>query len=704
MKKIAFIGLLITISFCIGCDNNNSSATSSTTYTTTVEEVTTTEAEPPVEFFYAEGLYNFKFANDTIRETFLAAAEDYLLDTMYSGIPLYAGADYYIYNHRVDLPTDKYISVLAYGDEFGSMTIDDSSVLMGDGHLGNTREYTFRSTVSAFGQTYNQWIADTSSDSIIMELYLDSLYDFVINDSENGFNLVPSMASNEPIPIESSQSEFDITVSYKWQIPIKDNLEWYFSPETNSIFLNNIDSYDTTISATDFVDTYKLAIDGSWFRAVSGGNDFLSSAHIIEGLEDYMDGSGSWEDVGLKVVDNNIEFTFITELDSWDVMYLLSSIHLTPINTDLYNFLKNDGDSETNYGDSFTNIAYSGPYYITSINEDILNLEENPMYYDKDKYSYTGFEFHLTGDYSTIKDLFDNGYLDYFKVSINDVSEYRDNYHVVEVPNGIINRLNLNATGSVAEFNKLFPDTNYTPEPILADQNFRLAMFYAIDRLALTEALGNGVPIDRLFTDTALLSIEKGINYRYTDIGMSVGSDMSPETYGYNLEKAVEYFNLALDTAMALGLYERGTVDNYTIINLDLDFVLSDGHTILANFIKDAFEDNFISNEYYIKVIVTINEMDYPNIYWDNMKIGDFDMFVGGVANSNFSITNSLNLFCSDNRSAFLMNFGYDTSIAEIEVEYIDMSGDSKAEIWSFDAIISALAGEVILENGEEIS
>ena len=708
MKKLGFISLLIALSFCFyACSSDNLTEVTSegmpTTTAVPTSEGIPTRTEETIEFTYADGFYDFSDASSDLRETFLASAENYLLENMSGGIPLFTPADYLVYNSRVILPTTDYINFLDYAHNFGSMSLDDTHVLRADGLYGNSSEYTFRTTIYPSIFTYNHWYSDTSSERDLIDLYLDSLYELNVNDTQNGYSLEPSLASNNPIAINGSTNDYGGTISTTWQIPIKSDLEWFFSPDTDQLFIDTLEASDLVINAVDFVDTYKLAIDNQWFRAISGGGDFVNSVQRIEGLQEYIDGTGTWEEVGIKVVDDNLQFTFIINQESWDVMYWLSSVHLTPINTLLYDYLENDGDSGTSYGDGYSTIAYSGPYYLTSLTEDLITLKENPSYYDDEKYSYTGFELYLTNEYSEIKTLYDDGYLDFFSVNVDDFSQYTDDNNVVVVPGNMVYRLNLNATGTETEFNELFPDSTYIPEPILANQDFRLAMFYVIDREELTETIGFGLPSDRYITEGFVVGIEEGISFRDSLIGSVVGNDMDPDLYGYNPSKALEYFELAIETLVADEAYQEGTVDNYTIINIELDFVMtSDTQRAIATFIKDAFEEIFTSSEYFIKVNVTVNETEFPNIYFENQNTGEFDMFIGGISGSLLCPTNLLDLYCSDNRSGFLLNFGYDTSLAEIEVSYTDMYGELKHEIWSFDAIASALYGEVYIQEGEE--
>ena len=93
---------------------------------------------------------------------------------------------------------------------------------------------------------------------------------------------------------------------------------------------------------------------------------------------------------------------------------------------------------------------------------------------------------------------------------------------------------------------------------------------------------------------------------------------------------------------------------------------------------------------------------DFPEIYFDYMMIGEFDLAVGGISGSTMYAGSFLDVFSSDNRSGFTLNWGIDTSIAEIEVIYYDYNNVRHREMWSYDAIASAFGGKEYIVDGED--
>ncbi len=655
---------------------------------------------------FANGFYNYKFASTELRHTFMAAAEDYLLHNSFGGIPLFDSGSYVIYSPRVTLPVSSYIPVMGYAAWYGTMTADDSTVIMDDGALGDAGFYTYRTTISTNPGTFNQWLYDTSTDSTLMGYYFDAPYVYHFNDDKTGYELVPSMADSAPVPIDGHTTDSGKVVSDTWQFSLRDDLEWFFHPDTNATFLASLTAADYVIDANDFVETYKLALEENWFRAISGGGDFVTSSQAIVGAGDFADGAGAWENVGIKVIDDlTVEFTFVDEQSEWNVTYWLGSFVMTPVNLELYDYLENDGNENTTYGISEDTTGYTGPYYVDYYESDVeLIFLENTSYHDPSEYFYDSFLFYVEDDPDVIWLDFTEGKLDVAAIPTAQYDTYKDYPGVMPVPGATIYRMMINGLGTVEAQQELFPDSTWTPEPILANQDFKNAMFFAIDREYLaTEVMKTRQPSIFLFSSAYLVDPEMGVAYRDTEAGLTVGTDLAPDTFGFNFDAAQAYYELALEALVAAGTYTAGTAANPTIITLEFNvFAGSESQAAMGDYIEQAFEAAFQSTEYYINIDLEWYPKDFPSIYYDYMMTGDFDLSIGGISGSTLDAASFLDVFCSDNRSGFTLNWGIDTSVAEIPMYYTDDQGVEHAEYWSYDGICSALNGEIFLISGEE--
>lgn len=659
-----------------------------------------------LDVVYPTGFFNYKFADTELRHTFMAAAEKYLMNNMAGGIPLFASGSFNLYSSRLQLPVDEYVAVMGFGTAFATMSADDSTVLMDDGNPGNVGEYTYRTTVGANPGTFNQWLYDTSTDSTLMGNYYDALYVYEFNAEKTGYEVNPSMAAANPVAQNATITETGKEVATTWQITLRDDLVWYFHPDTDAAFLGT--NPDTAIDANDFIDTFKLAIDEQWFRAISGGGDFLNSSTGIAGAQAYVDGTGDWEDVGLRVVDDlTLEFEFVNEQSEWNVRYFLSSFVMTPINLEMYNYFEAGlGEGEINpYGTSEVNVAYHGAYYVSYYEADkIVRMRENVNYHSPDDFFFTGYDFSVITDSTIIFNEFIAGKLEATGLPTAEVENYEDHPGLRKVPGATTYRIMINGLGTVEAQREQFPEGSWIPEPLLANVDFKMAMFHAIDRQTLAEDILKVRTTNMyLFSNAYLVDPELGVPYRQTEQGMSVGEGLSPDTYGYNFDAARALFLSAIEDLIAEGAYEPGTSDNWNTIVIELNnYSDSESWDLACAYFKTAFEEAFVDEANYINVQVDIYTKDFPAIYYDYMMIGEFDMSVGGISGSTLDAASFLDTYCSDNRGGFTLNWGIDTTQADIEVIYYDFEGNRHREMWSFDAITSVLNGEVYVVDGEE--
>ncbi|MFO7969610.1 MAG: hypothetical protein R6U15_05855, partial [Candidatus Izemoplasmatales bacterium] len=210
-----------------------------------------------------------------------------------------------------------------------------------------------------------------------------------------------------------------------------------------------------------------------------------------------------------------------------------------------------------------------------------------------------------------------------------------------------------------------------------------------------------------LFSDAYLVEPEEGVPYRQTEQGQTVGEGLAPGSNGYNKDAAVAYWELAVEE-----LYDKGDIDFGDTIDLEFNiFTGSEAQTLLGRYIETTFEETFVHEELQISVDIEVLPKDFPSIYYDYMMTGNFDLSIGGISGSTLDAASFLDIFCDDDRGGFTLNWGIDTSTAEIPVKYETYDYDDEGEItdthyhyemWSFNAITSILNGQAFIQDGEE--
>lgn len=706
------------------------------------------------EVIEASGQYNFQYAEPETRNELFADAERYLLETGYGGIPSTSNAGYVLYSDRLELPVEDPVPVLDYGTLFGSMSEDDSEVEMDDGDPGEEGEYTYRTAETSDPGQFNAWLAEDSISSDIITLFQDSLYYFDFNDDKTGYEVVPGMADGMPTPIDGEENEYGTELSDEWEVDVRDDLEWYFHEDIDT------EGYSETIDAQDFIDTFKLALEENWFRAVSGGGDFDSAPQTIENAQAFADGEADWEDVGLKAKDDNtLSFEFEDNMSEWTTIYWLSDFVHTPIHMDLYD------DVGDQYGTSEDTIASHGPFYLDYYEADkMLRFEENPNFHDPDRYEFDGYDIQIIPDDESRFQEFQSGRLDSVGVPSARYEEYRNDPRIKEIPGATVFRASVNSLGTEENQEEQFPGSDFEPEPLLAwesedgDTNFRNALYHAWDRQEIAEEVevtsqpsmhyfsdayivspdGDGVPFRDWDTEQANLEVaeeafddgdidseynpddydnfedweEDEFDNWYEDNGESdlsmVAEGMSTDTYGYNPDLSTAIFEDAMDDLVDEGVYELGTPDDP--LEIELQFTIqsgSSGQTNYAEFLKEELEDIFEyendDGETLAYVTLDIDPVEFPDNYEKRLDIGETDIGQGGISGSTLDAASFLENFTDDNRGGFTLDWGIDTSSANIEVTRENRSGEEVTELWSFNALTSALGGEVEVEDGEEV-
>lgn len=184
---------------------------------------------------------------------------------------------------------------------------------------------------------------------------------------DNHGKLVPGMATEWSCNDDASE----------WTFTIRDDAVWSTSAG---------EEYDA-VTAEDFVTGLKHAVD-------SKSETLALVADLIVGLREYSEGTGKWEDVGIKADGNQLTYTLTGPCGYFDGMTTYTI--LWPINAE---FLESKGsDFGAVEPDS---ILYNGCYILSSlVPAQEVRFDANPNYYDAKNV----FVQHVVVTYSDGKD------------------------------------------------------------------------------------------------------------------------------------------------------------------------------------------------------------------------------------------------------------------------------------------------------------
>lgn len=204
-----------------------------------------------------------------------------------------------------------------------------------------------------------------------------------------------------------------------------DASEWYFTIRDDAVWSTSAGEEYDAVTAEDFVTGLKHAVDAK--------SDTLGLvADLIVGLREYSNGTGKWEDVGIKADGNQLTYTLTGPCGYFDGMTTYTI--LWPINAE---FLESKGsDFGAVEPDS---ILYNGCYILSSlVPAQEVRFDANPNYYDAKNV----FVKHVVVTYSDGKDPAQN-----FNMFVNgEVTSTTVNQSLPEV---------------VAKAAELYPDNQY---------------------------------------------------------------------------------------------------------------------------------------------------------------------------------------------------------------------------------------------------
>jgi len=706
MKKHLFGSLLTASALLLAACGEAATSSSVVSSSPVSSSVSTSAPEVPLAGF-ANGEYNFKFAPESLRNTLFGTAEKWLLDNGVGGVPLFANSSFVMFSDRLKLFSEVSIPVMGFGTAFSQLTADDSTVTV-EGVKGKVGEFTYRSAITSNPTSFNQWLTNDSVSSDVAAPLLASLYDFNFNAAKDGYVVDGLMASGDPIPVEAVTLPTGTVIAKKWQIPLRANMKWAFHKSVDPV----AKGYDVNITADDFIDTFKIALDNGWFRAISGGSNFWSASNPIKGSEAYYKGivdktNPSFDTVGIKKVVKDgvehIEFEFLTDMSRWNVKYFLSSNVMSPIHKQMFEELGKE------YATTAEKTAFTGPFVLDYYEADkVIRMVKNPNFIFPNKYFYTGYNFQVIKESIARFNSFLAGDLEAGAVTSTQFEQYRNDPRLRFAAGATTFRLNVNALKTPEAQEALFPaaeNGNWVPKPILGYTEMQRALYFGIDREYLAKSIIKTAEAQQFhFTPAYLVEAEGGVPFRRTPEAKTFQTGLSVETNGFNKAASTSFFKAAVAKAIADGFVQRGTANAPTVIEFTVIVqAATDSQLAAFLYLKEAYESTLVDDVNNVRVLLNPLFAAFPDNYYAHILTGQSDLGFGGISGGTLDAAGFLEQYTTDNRGGFTLNWGFDTTAPVIDVSYT-IAGVAKTEKWSFDALQSALNGPVTVFNGREVT
>ncbi len=427
--------------------------------------------------------------------------------------------------------------------------------------------------------------------------------------------------------------------------------------ESGEIVPGNAESWDINDDLTVF--TFHLREGLKWSDGTDlTANDYVYSAlrvltpattaqyldmytGYVVGAQEYYDGSGAAEDVGVKALDDlTLEYTLKDPCPYF--IDLVSMWVFDPVNQAT---IEANGDKWTAAADTY---VCNGPFKISEINmgESIV-LVKNENYWDAGNVTLDKVTFRYIMDTSTALTAYESGEVDGARnIPSSDYARLRAQNAGVQVS---------------ASYGTVFYDINCAKEPF-DNALVRKALNLAIDRSALINNVAQ-VPAEPA--------------YSFLAPGYVVdGKDITEGRSTFELSETAD-----AEAAQA-ALAEAGYPNGEGFPTLQLSYYSDDNVKKIAEAIAEMWQQN-------LGITVEISSADWA-VFYDAVQAGDYDVAAMGWSADYLNPMSFLPLLYTDDVSnnTFYSNAEYDAAVDEVKKEKDPAAFAEK--VIAADAIASA--------------
>ena len=351
------------------------------------------------------------------------------------------------------------------------------------------------------------------------------------------------------------------------------------------------------ITAADFEYSWKRLVNPETASPYAFIGDCLKNGQAIE------QGKMDVEELGVKAVDDTTLEVTLEHPTSYFLSLIGSSGQFAPLRQDIVEKYGTDfaATSEKN--------VYSGPFVMTSSEDNVWTFEKNNNYWDKDSINLDKCELNYVENTDTQLSMYEAGDLDYVQVPTAYVSDYKDKADVFA--NGNVDFCYINSKSD---------------NPVLGNKNFRLALNYALNRNDYNK-LANA---DTFTAFNGL--VFPGLQAK----GTTYGEAYDLNSYSYPLDgdqdKATEYLNAAMK--------ELG-IANASDITVEVVTTDADSSKRIVETLQEQWQNA-------LGIKVKIRQVTYADIYGKVFPEHDYEIGYGGWGSDYDDPYSYLELFKSD--------------------------------------------------------
>jgi len=539
------------------------------------------------------------------------------------------------------------------------------------------KRYTFREYIS--GTTGMKWAPhtwQTRDDSYILGYTTTGFYDFVLNETGDGFTVMPEMAIAAPR---------DVTEQYVGRFGIAPGdtaRAWLLE-------LNPAACWDNgeKINADTYIYSYQQLLDGKMMNRRA--DSVYAGDFAIVGAKDYLYGKATWEQVGI-VKDGEYRLVLVTEAPLRDpdfyAPYYLMDTYLVyePLWESCKTFFDSRGNTvsrddpdvasvTTRYATSLdTSISY-GPYKLTYFELDKqITLERNENWYGYHdgrhlgQYQTDRISCQVISGHSTALLAFLSGDVDVIDLQSADMADFAGSPQLRYLPESYTTKLTFNTDAKAL---------SARGAQVLSNVYFRKAFSLAIDRTRFAAAYTSaGEPGYGILNESYIYDPYRGLSYRRSDGGKNAlvqlyqlekfGKDAYDAITGYQPDLARGLMQLAYTQCVRSGLY-----DGESPITLTLSVYQSDDlYVQMFHFLQDALASACEGTGFAGKVQL---QMAVDADYYATMESGLTDIIFSTWGGSSYDPYGVLyRCYCDAGVAEYpnQMEYGFDAGQVEVAI------------------------------------